>query len=222
LFKFKGVIVLIPYVLQHYDLFAPINAQGSTADCNSHWGNVCTIGEDANVQKQVSENNVEDGGQAIPSSMAPAALSSASSCVHGECYADDIENPIAKCKCDPGWGGDHCNRQLVWLEFNRDAFLKFRLNYDVDDRADNSFDILVLPGISATGGIASAVGATSSQPGLSSSSFIRLEMARNRMRAAFDSDGVFPGSATTELELPEPVLNSTTPYYIQFYRSPAR
>lgn len=181
--------------------------------CNSLWNNVCTI-EDHHQQPQ-NENEIEGNPVSSP---AIKPLASKSSCVRGECYADDLENPIAKCVCEPGWGGDHCERPLTWLEFTKDAFLKFRMNYDADDRAENHFDILFLPGQSDSGSIASAVGPAVS--GQSTASSVRLELSKHKMRASFDSMP-FSATPTIELEL-TPKLNYTTPYYVQFYRSPAR
>lgn len=113
--------------------------------------------------------------------------------------------------------GDHCEKKLEWVEFSRDAFLKFKLNYVVDDISDNRFEILFLPGLSGSGGITSATGLSTSPSPTAATPFVRLEMAKKNIKAYFTS-----GEDATELELDRPLLNSTTPYFVQFYRSPAR
>lgn len=207
---FDGCIQNLLVNNDHYDLNLPINAEGSTPGCSSIW-HVCSDLEFEDTSMVLDKNDVGE-----PSSVSPTVMQQGK-CVHGECYSDDLDNTTPKCWCQPGFGGDHCEKKLEWVEFSRDAFLKFKLNYVVDDISDNRFEILFLPGLSGSGGITSATGLSTSPSPTAATPFVRLEMAKKNIKAYFTS-----GEDATELELDRPLLNSTTPYFVQFYRSPAR
>lgn len=83
-------------------------------------------------------------------------------------------------------------------------------------------EILFLPGNTGNGIFANSIGAQSSS--------IKFELNRFTSRVSFDiPNAVDPRTTPTlnsappsELEITQPTLNATVPYYLQFFRDPTK
>lgn len=106
---------------KHYDLYNPSKASKSQAGCYNMWGDVC--GTPVSNQQQ-STSQVDDNK--VQTARVERSIGGERYCHHGECYAES-EPLVAKCVCDPGWGGERCNRKLEWFEFlTRDSYIEFQ------------------------------------------------------------------------------------------------
>jgi hypothetical protein len=100
-----------------YDLASPSASDGSSMGCQQ-WGSTC----DSNSRQ------------------------SASYCVHGDCFANVKAPATPKCICDPGYGGDRCEKAIGWAEFaGTSSFLKYTLKV-APPTTTSDVDLLFLPG----------------------------------------------------------------------------
>lgn len=54
------------------------------------------------------------------------SVTSGTYCVHGDCYAD-ADSSTPKCICDPGYGGDRCDRAFEWVEFSSGGLINYEI-----------------------------------------------------------------------------------------------
>lgn len=199
----------------HYDLYRPVYVEQSVPGCSLFWGSACASSEGGNVDSSLNvnvplSNSLESGGVSISSG--------GNFCFgHGECIVESMDQQVAKCECEPGWEGERCERSIDWVEFTtRDSLLKFILQVEPSYK-DSRLRLLFLPGSSANGQLASAL----SQSGPTAS--MRLDMIRFTTKATFDltPQPINGQSMPVELELPEPKLNHSVPYFVDFRRTPS-
>ena len=194
----------------HYDLYRPVFAEQSAPGCSLFWGSACasasgdassaTIGDSTN---SLLNGPVEGGGGFCNG--------------HGECFVESMDQQVAKCECEPGWEGERCGQPVDWVEFtSRDALLKYALQVEPPYQ-DSRLRLLFLPGSAGNGPLASAL----SQSG--PAAYMRLEMARFTTKGTFDLAPQPIGGQTipVDMELAEPKLNHSVPYFVDFRRTPA-
>lgn len=52
---------------------------------------------------------------------------------------------VAKCICDPGWGGARCDRPIEWVQFQPGGFINYVTSVAFPEQI-NDIELLFIPG----------------------------------------------------------------------------
>uniref|UniRef100_A0A1I7XFP4 Cadherin domain protein n=1 Tax=Heterorhabditis bacteriophora TaxID=37862 RepID=A0A1I7XFP4_HETBA len=172
-----------------YDLATPSYEKNSASGCKL-WGSAC------------DSNGIETLGH----------------CVHGDCYADvKGSNPlVAKCICDPGWGGARCEKKIEWVQFQSGGFVEYGPKIAFPEQF-NDIKLLFIPGrVSGVAELAS--GADKIQNSVSTS----VEMTGEGLIPVAKIDLGGMRNSATSLKLSDVSLKENASYWMHFTRNPTR
>lgn len=91
--------------------------------------NLNVNGDQYDLATPAFEQNSEKGCRLWGATCDSNSVDSLNHCIHGDCFADVQGSGamVAKCVCDPGWGGARCERRMEWIQFAQGAFIEVRL-----------------------------------------------------------------------------------------------
>lgn len=139
-----------------------------------------------------------------------------SHCVHGDCFADVGGAP--KCICDPGYGGDRCEKKLEWIQFGPGASLDYHVNVELQEQVTD-VELLFIPGKS-TGNADMTYGGDGKQ------SYVATSIEGGIPSAKIDLYPTGAGSGqhtAVNLRIPEMNgLKENSSYWMQLSRNPTR
>uniref|UniRef100_A0A914C6R2 Cadherin n=1 Tax=Acrobeloides nanus TaxID=290746 RepID=A0A914C6R2_9BILA len=177
-----------------YDLYSPaMSSPGSTSGCKL-WGSAC----DSN------------------------SLASGTYCVHGDCYAD-ADGSTQKCICDPGYGGDRCDKAFEWVEFTSGGLISYDIASTFLPMWTTDVGVLFLLGSSPGGSGELGYGISSD-----GQNYVGTSVRNYIAQAEFDATGNnnnFRSAARGmpfETSLPQVSLKSNASYWLMFSRNPTR
>lgn len=173
-----------------YDLATPAYEENSARGCQL-WGSAC------------DSNSVE----------------SLNHCVHGDCYADVRGSGagVAKCICDPGYGGERCDKKLGWIQFASGGFIDYSPRIAFSEQVSD-IELLFIPG-RVSGEAEMAYGTDSQQSFVSNG----LQSTGSGAYASAKFDIVAAGQRSQqELRINEVSLKENSSYWLQFSRNPTR
>ncbi|TKR62050.1 hypothetical protein L596_026062 [Steinernema carpocapsae] len=168
-----------------YDLATPAIAVKSKEGCG-YWGTAC----DSN------------------------SLDSLNYCVHGDCFAD-ADAKIPKCVCDPGFGGDRCDRPIEWIEFGAGGSITYDVSVALMKQA-SEVGILLIPGKANAG--SGQLGFGSVTNGGSVAPYVSTFIEQYAPKAEVNYDN----GIRSHIGLNQLRLHDNTSYWYQFNRNPAR
>uniref|UniRef100_A0A0N4ZYG1 Cadherin domain-containing protein n=1 Tax=Parastrongyloides trichosuri TaxID=131310 RepID=A0A0N4ZYG1_PARTI len=175
---------------EHYDLATPDHSHQSSIGCKL-WGSAC------------DSNSIE----------------SASYCIHGDCYATVKGNSVAKCICDPGWGGERCDQPIEWIEFaGTGAFIEYNSDVVIDSLRDN-VGLLFIPGKNPSGTGDLTYGGRGD-----ATNSVYTYMENHYATADVHINSALNQSSfiDTKLVIDDVYLSDSTPYWLEFNRDPTK
>ncbi|PAV84081.1 hypothetical protein WR25_21179 [Diploscapter pachys] len=186
--------------------------------------NLHVNGDQYDLATPAFERNSERGCRLWGSACDSNSVESLQHCVHGDCYADvQGSTPmVAKCICDPGWGGARCDRPIEWVQFQPGGFINYATSVAFPEQI-NDVELLFIPG-RVMGSAELAYGSDGAQSYVSTS----VESNNNGLHAAakFDLDSAngrpMAGSVNQQLTLGDVQLKENASYWMQFTRNPTR
>ncbi|CAJ0930288.1 unnamed protein product, partial [Mesorhabditis belari] len=176
--------------------------------------NLIVNNDQYDLETPAYEQNTERGCKLWGSACDANTIDTISHCVHGDCYADVGGAP--KCICDPGWGGDRCERKLEWVQFSANAYLEYSVLNEVLDEQWTDVDLLFVPGRSAS---VSELSYGSDGMNYVSTS---VENQAPTAKMLIQNNGAANNPQPTSLQLEGVQLKDNVSYWLQFARNPTR
>ncbi|CAI2294435.1 unnamed protein product [Caenorhabditis sp. 36 PRJEB53466] len=181
--------------------------------------NLNVNGDQYDLATPAFESNSEKGCRLWGSTCDSNSVDSLNHCVHGDCYADVQGSGamVAKCVCDPGWGGARCERKMEWVQFATGGYIEYSPRIAFPEQV-NDIEMLFISG-KVNGAAELSFGTDSQQSYVSTS----LESGQNGVTAAAKFDiGTGGKRARQELRVSEVLLKENASYWLQFTRNPTR
>lgn len=120
----------------------------------------------------------------------------------------------AKCICDPGYGGDRCDKAIEWVQFAPGAKVQYATNIAFSTQT-NDIELLFIPGRVSSS--TAELGYGTDRDLNSVSTNVDNYMDRLTATAAINL-----GPSPTNLRLTEVALKENASYWMQFTRNPTR
>ncbi|CAD6190830.1 unnamed protein product [Caenorhabditis auriculariae] len=204
---------LAPLSGQEYPLTVPKNG------LNGCVRNLYVNGDQYDLATPAFESNSERGCRLWGSTCDSNSVESLQHCVHGDCFADVQGSTamVAKCVCDPGWGGARCDRKIEWIQFQPGGFVDYSPRIAFPEQV-NDIELLFIPG--RVNGAAELSYGTDSQQSYVSTS---LESSSYGINAASKFDlGAAGIRSQQDLRVTDVILKENASYWMQFTRNPTR
>ncbi|CAI5439269.1 unnamed protein product [Caenorhabditis angaria] len=181
--------------------------------------NLYVNGDQYDLATPAYEQNSEKGCRLWGSACDSNSIDSLNHCVHGDCFADIQGSTamVAKCICDPGWGGSRCEKKIEWIQFSSGGFIEYSPKVAFNEQ-NNEIDLLFISG--KVGGTAELSYGTDSQQSYVSTN---LESSSNGISPAAKFDiGAGGQRSQHELRVAEVLLKENASYWMQFRRNPTK
>ncbi|CAB3408176.1 unnamed protein product [Caenorhabditis bovis] len=181
--------------------------------------NLYVNGDQYDLATPAFEANSERGCRLWGTTCDSNSVDSLNHCVHGDCYADVQGSAamVAKCVCDPGWGGSRCERKIEWMQFSSGGFIDYSPRIAFPEQVSD-IELLFIAG-KVSGAAELSYGTDSQQSYVSTN----LETTNNGITASAKFDIAAGGQRSQhELRVNEVLLKENASYWLQFTRNPTR
>uniref|UniRef100_A0A1I7UMA5 Cadherin domain-containing protein n=1 Tax=Caenorhabditis tropicalis TaxID=1561998 RepID=A0A1I7UMA5_9PELO len=182
--------------------------------------NLNVNGDQYDLATPAFEQNSEKGCRLWGSTCDSNSVDSLNHCIQGDCFADVQGSGamVAKCVCDPGWGGARCERKMEWIQFAQGAFIEYSPRIAFPEQVSD-IELLFISGKTSSAPAELSFGTDSQQSYVSTG----LDSGANGVTATGKFDiGSGGRRARQELRVSEVLLKENASYWLQFTRNPTR